>query len=581
MYKLLKRLWNVITLKRKRQLVIVVLLMLLASAAEVFSIGAVMPFLAVIAKPQVVYEHEYAQFFVNYLGLTEPNQLIFPLMVLFALAALIAGLMRILLLWSQTRISHAIGVDIGYKIYKITLYQPYSKHVLTNSSEVISGISIKVTQVIGNIVLPVLTIISSFVMVTIILVILILINPIVTSFTIISLVIIYLLISLLTKKTLVNNSKLISKKTDLIFKVLQEGLGGIRDILIDGTQSIYYKAFRNADVPRRRAIANNQIIGQSPRYVIESFAMILMALVTYYLSSDEGTLIGVFPFLGALAIGAQRMLPLVQQAYVSWSKIYGSKAILSDTMILLEQPYPKNLKVDLKQSINFKNSISLREISFKYSNDTPWIVNNFSIDILAGTSIGFIGSTGSGKSTLMDLIMTLLTPSKGKILIDNVEITSENYRNWQANIAHIPQTIFLNDATILENIAFGVPIEKIDKALVRKVAKQAQIHATIESWDQNYNTMVGERGVRISGGQRQRIGIARALYKQVDVMIMDEATSALDNETERVIMESLFKEYSNITILMVAHRLSSLKNCDQIIEIDSGLIKRQFKPGKY
>lgn len=581
MYKLLKRLWNVITLKRKRQLAIVVVLMLLASAAEVFSIGAVMPFLAVIAKPQVVFEHEYAQFFVNYLGLTEPNQLIFPLMVLFALAALIAGLMRILLLWSQTRISHAIGVDIGYKIYKITLYQPYSKHVLTNSSEVISGISIKVSQVIGNIVLPILTIISSFVMVTIILVILILINPIVTSFTIISLVIIYFLISLLTKKTLVNNSKLISKKTDLIFKVLQEGLGGIRDILIDGTQSIYYKAFKNADVPRRRAIADNQIIGQSPRYIIESFAMILMAIVTYYLSSDEGTLIGVFPFLGALAIGAQRMLPLVQQAYVSWSKIYGSKAILTDTMLLLEQPYPKNLKVDLKQSINFKNSISLREISFKYSSDSPWIVNNFSIDILAGTSIGFIGSTGSGKSTLMDLIMTLLTPSKGKILIDNVEITSENYRNWQANIAHIPQTIFLNDATILENIAFGVPIEKIDKALVRKVAKQAQIHSTIESWDQNYNTMVGERGVRISGGQRQRIGIARALYKQVDVMIMDEATSALDNETERVIMESLFKEYSNLTILMVAHRLSSLKNCDQIIEIDSGLIKRQFKPENY
>jgi ATP-binding cassette subfamily B protein len=356
-------------------------------------------------------------------------------------------------------------------------------------------------------------------------------------------------------------------------RALQEGLGGIRDVLIDGTQAIYCKIYRSADVPLRRAQANNQIIGASPRFIIEALGIALIAVLAYTLTGREGGVAAAIPLLSALAIGAQRLLPVLQQLYGSWSSLRGGKASLNDVLDLLEQPVPEYARSLISEPIPFRQSIHLNNTSFRYTEKTAWVLHDLNLEIPKGARVGFIGTTGSGKSTLLDIIMALLTPCKGSLVIDGTTITEQNFRSWQAHIAHVPQSIFLADTTIAENIAFGVPPEQIDYQRVERAAEQAQIAKTIKSWEKGYETFVGERGVRLSGGQRQRIGIARALYKQADVIVFDEATSALDNETELAVMREIEKLGRELTILLIAHRLTTLKTCDLIVELADGVIK--------
>jgi len=275
-----------------------------------------------------------------------------------------------------------------------------------------------------------------------------------------------------------------------------------------------------------------------------------------------------------LALGAQRLLPVLQQAYSSWTAMCSGQAPLNDALVLLEQPLPTYAEETSPTPIPFQNSIMIKNLAFRYAPQAPWILQGVDINIPKGSRTGFIGTTGSGKSTLLDIIMGLLQPTEGSLNIDDIHITSKNHSSWQMHIAHVPQAIFLADTTITENIAFGVQHDKINHERVRKSAEKAQISQTIEAWDQQYNTLVGERGVRLSGGQRQRIGIARALYKEANFIVFDEATSALDNDTERAVMQAIENLDDELTILIVAHRLTTLKNCTQIIELADGGIKR-------
>ena len=264
----------------------------------------------------------------------------------------------------------------------------------------------------------------------------------------------------------------------------------------------------------------------------------------------------------------------MQQAYYSWSSIVGGQASLSDTLDLLDQPLPEHHDQVPAEPLPFTDSMTLKALSFRYSQETPWVLRDFSLCIKRGSRVGFIGATGSGKSTLLDIVMGLLEPTEGSFEIDGKAVTAGNNRAWQSHIAHVPQAIFMADSTIEENIAFGLPREKIDRERVRNAARQAQIAETIESWRAGYETRVGERGIRLSGGQRQRIGIARALYKNADVIIFDEATSALDNDTEQAVMQAIEHLNPDLTILIIAHRLTTLKNCSQIVELGDGGILR-------
>lgn len=570
---LLRRIWIHIGPKRRGQFAILLILMILSAFAEIISIGTILPFLAVLTAPDRIFNLPASQPVIKALGITSVNQLLLPLTIGFGMAALLAGGMRLLLLWFSTRLSYATGADLSISIYRRTLYQPYSVHVSRNSSEIITGISSKTGSVISSL-SSILNFISSCLILAAILITLFAFDPVIALAAFSGFSLIYAIIIRASSKTLTFNSQRIAHESTHVVKSLQEGLGGIRDVLIDGTQATYCEIYRNADFRLRHAQGNNAFIAMSPRYALETLGMMLIAGLAYAMATGPDGIAKAIPVLGAFALGAQRLLPVLQQAYISWANIQGVQASFEDALKLLEQPLPVDVDEPLRDPIPFCKQITLEELSFRYNAQAPWVLDNLNLNIEKGCRIGFIGVTGSGKSTLLDIVMGLLEANKGWLKVDDQRITASNNRAWQAHIAHVPQSIYLADSTIEENIAFGIPKGNIDHERVKRAAVQAQIADIIETWPEKYKTYVGERGIRLSGGQRQRIGIARALYKQADVIIFDEATSALDNKTEDSVMKAIESLGENLTIFIIAHRLSTLKNCTQIVEMADGKIKR-------
>lgn len=363
-----------------------------------------------------------------------------------------------------------------------------------------------------------------------------------------------------------------------MIKNIQEGLGGIRDVLLDGTQELYVLSYKVADMDLKSAIAHNQLLTGSPRYIVETCGMLLIAIFSFYIIVDSGAdNFGVLmPLLGTIALGAQKILPILQQIYSTLSYINGSSSSLEEVLDLLAKDSPLQLKRNSNKLI-FKEKISIENIFYSYPGSKKLALHDINLQINRGDYIGIIGQTGGGKSTFLDVIMGLLTPTSGCIKVDNVLIDISNIDYWQNLIAHVPQTIYLADATIAENIAFGVPKNLIDYERVFEAANNAQISEDIEDFDKKYQTIVGERGVRLSGGQRQRIGIARALYKKAPIIILDEATSALDEQTERNVMSRLHMLSESLTVVIVTHRISTLKNCNKVFEVNAGLLKVRYK----
>jgi len=408
-------------------------------------------------------------------------------------------------------------------------------------------------------------------MIILITVALVVLNPLVALSVMGGLGFIYYSLIKLTSFQLLTNSQRIADKSTTRVKSLQEGLGGIRDILLSGTQDTYCNIYKDADLPLRRSQANNAFISLSPRYAMEALGMVLIAIVAFYFTSSDTSVESVIPLLGALALGAQRMLPMLQLAYQGWSSMLGGKASLVDILEFLDQKIPE---VNNEVSIDFNENIILKDISFRYKNDQINVLDKINLEIPKGSCVGFIGPTGSGKSTMLDILMGLLVPTSGKLIIDGKEVLPENLKSWQKNISHVPQDIFLSDGTIKENVAFGTPSNEIDMDKVVKAISMAQLDDVINDLPEKYDTLVGERGIRLSGGQKQRIGIARALYSESKLMTLDEATSALDGDTEKDVMESIEKLDSNLTILIIAHRVTTLKSCNQIVELKSGKVAR-------
>lgn len=565
---MIKRLWRHLSWHRKKQFMFLSLLMIIASIMEIISIGSVVPFLGAITNPEQVFNNELFQPIINLLNLDQPQQVILPLTIFFVSATFIAAAVRLLLLYAITKFSFATGADLSIDIYKRTLYQDYSTHISRNSSEVINGIITKTNLVISKILVPILNFISSLVIMIGIIAIIFTVDPFVAFVSFAVFGFFYSIIALLTRQTLQKNSELIANQSNQMVKSLQEGLGGIRDVLINGLQEFYSKLYRDADLSFRQASGDNVFIAGCPRYLMEGIGMILIALLAYGLSV-QGGIESAFPVLGALAIGAQKLLPALQQIFSSYSLIKGANKPFLDVLDLLDQPLPVENKLSTKTPLKFTSTIVFQNISFRYSENTPYVLKNVNLKFKKGERIGFIGTTGSGKTTMLDILMGLLVPSSGELLIDGIPITETNKLNWQSHIAHVPQNIFLADGTIQENIAFGSSIENIKVEKVSAAAKQAKLEETINNLNNKFKSKVGEQGVQLSGGQRQRIGIARALYKESDVLIFDEATSALDSDTESKIMEQIDNLKENQTVFIIAHRITTLKNCDRIIKLSS------------
>lgn len=569
---LLRRLWYHLGFHRRRQFLILGVLMVLAAIAEVVSIGAIVPFLGVLAEPDAVLKHPIMQTVAEIVGGSR-NNLIILFTAIFIVAAVAAGSLRLLLLWATTRVAYSAGSDLSIELYRRTLYQPYPVHINRNSSVVLSGIG-KVGGAI-NILSQCLILATSSILLLSITSALLVLDPMVAIVSIVGFGLSYGAIAITSRNKLHRNGLHISVEQTRVFKVIQEGLGGIRDVLLDGTQKLYCDIYQQADRPLRRAQGDNIFIAGSPRYVMESIGLVIIALLAYFLSHRPEGISSSLPVLGAMALGAQRLLPVLQQGYSAWASIIGSQASLADTISMLEQPIQDELLLLSPPPLEFCHVITFEDVHFRYAEDGPWVIRDLNLEIRKGSRIGLVGPTGSGKSTALDILMGLLEPTQGRMLVDVTPVQGDRLRAWQRTIAHVPQSIYLSDASFAENIAFGVPPEQIDMERVRQAARQAQIASFIEICAQGYATPVGERGTRLSGGQRQRVGIARALYKQASVLVFDEATSALDNVTENSLMESIEALNRDLTIILIAHRLSTVRKCDVVIEMTGGVIQAQ------
>jgi ATP-binding cassette, subfamily B, bacterial PglK len=565
---MLTRLWNHLSKRRQKQFALMQVFAIIVSFFEMASLGAVIPFLTVLAEPETIFKNEYMQPFISFLQITQPSELALPITLVFILLTIFSALVRFIFLWALTRLSQQAGADLSINIYRHTLFQDYAIHVARNSSEVINGIITKTTTVTKGVIAPVLNLISTIVTIIGIILVLVAINIFVTLTAFVGFGSLYLLVMFLTRRNLSGNSKRIADTSDQMVKSLQEGLEGIREVLLNSNQQFYVNLYKNSDLQMRKATWRNELIFSGPRFLMEAVGIGIVAIIAYLATLQLGGINQFLPVLGAFVLGAQKLLPAIQKAYASYSRIKGSAYSLDDVLELLDQPLPDNVSLS-SSPITFMHSIELKNLSFRYSDESPWVLKDLNLMIPKGSVIGVIGSTGCGKSTLLDIVMSLLSPTSGDLLIDNMVIDSTNKKAWQTHISSVPQDIYLSDGTIEENIAFGLPRDEINQSYVKIAAQQAQISELVESWDHGYETIVGERGARLSGGQRQRIGLARAFYRQSDVLILDEATSALDDGTELAVMDAINNFDHNITVIIIAHRLTTLKNCDMILSLGS------------
>lgn len=576
----LRRLYAHFTQRRRRQLFLVLPLMLVGAVAELATIGSVLPFLALLADPDRATSYPALQSLFSAFGWNETSQILVPATLLFAAVALTAGAVRLVLVWVSQKFVFRLGYDLGVEVYRRTLYQPYSYHVAHNTSELIAGIN-KVQSVIFSVLLPLMLGIIAATISVFILAALITIDAKIAFAAVFGFGLIYLGVTYATSGRLRANSTVIANAQGQRVQTVQEGLGGIRDVLIDQAQPVYLDKFKVVNSANADAQAVNAFIGAAPRYVIEAGGMVLIAGLALVLSRGSGGIASALPVLGALALGAQRLLPALQLIYNGWAQIAGNRRVLFDVLDILDQPiHARHTASRGSVTVPFEREISLESVRFRYTKDGPLVLDDVKLKIEKGARVGFIGKTGSGKSTLMDLVMGLLEPTDGVIRIDGVPLTATNVLGWQTHIAHVPQAIYLADTTVAENIAFGKPKDQIDIERVHECAQQAKISDFIETLVDGYQTVVGERGIRLSGGQRQRIGIARALYKRASVLVFDEATNALDNETEAAVVDSIRSLGRDLTILMIAHRLSTVETCDEIFRLDGGQLVGRERPLK-
>lgn len=565
--------WKYLTLRRRFQLLLLLAVMCFSGAAELLSLGAVLPFLTVFSAPEILWRYEFVEMLAKRFGWSDSNQLLLPAVIVFVVAVLFAAMVRLINLWFNGRLAAAIGSDLSCDAYRRTLYQPYDVHVRRNSSIVITNTTTQIgfTVVAFNALLQAIT---SAVVAFGLLIGLLLIDANAALSVAVIFGTAYGLLIFITRRELQSNGQKITTASNKRLQSLQEGLGAIRDVLLDSSQSTYLKIYQHSDRHQRRLEAKNNFLANSPRFALEALGMVAIALLGLFLVVQRGNASTVLPLLGVLALGAQRLLPALQQIYRGWASLKSYNSAMNGVVEMLQQPIPT--QNDSVYPLLFSNNVELSGVVFRYGPGLSDILKDVKLKLIRGERVGIIGSTGSGKSTLIDLLMGLLRPTSGSVLVDGVDLRDPSYPNienaWRAAIAHVPQSIYLADSSFAENIAFGVPKNEIDFQKVVRAAKQACIHEFIESKPNGYYSSVGERGVQLSGGQRQRIGIARALYKNCQVLVLDEATSALDTTTEQSVMESIEGLGKDLTIVIIAHRISTVLNCDRLIKLAHGRI---------
>lgn len=572
----LKLIWRALSPRRRRQLLGLQILSLAAAAGEVANLGALLPVLRLLANPAEGIK--VLGPLANPLRTLPEQNLLLSLGLGFVFVVVLSTTLRVITIRAQLRLAALIATDFGDQVFAAVLHKPFAWHLEHNSSNVLGYLTKDVDQANGSIQALLLVVVNLAIvlllggsLIAIAPEVMLVIGSLLAGF--------YLLVFQFTRGALKADGQRLTTNYQRSLQVAQEGLGGIRDVQLDRSQPFFLETYRSCNRSFRLATAAINTKAQVPRYLIEGFAVVLIMSLALTLALRGQGIEQQLPLLGILALGAYRLLQPLQQCFSAFSSLQANQASLDRLQPFLAKstvanpgmlhPLPPLPSPRVEMPL-----LQLQQLSFRYSPGSPWVLRDLELEIHPGERIAFVGSSGSGKSTTSDLILGLLMPTQGRLLVHGQDLQAAPglVAAWQRRVAHVPQSVYLSDGSFASNIAFGVPVAQIDQRRVKQAAEQAQIAELIESSREGYATVVGERGVRLSGGQRQRIGLARALYKKAELLVLDEATSALDNRTEAEVMAAIEGLDRNITVIMIAHRLSTVQRCDRILLLEQGRI---------
>ena len=570
--RLTKGLWALVPRRGRVRLWMALGLMVLSSILELATLASFIPFLSLLTNTKSEATNTILRDIAYNLGIQKEQNVLVLAGVAFGCAYITSSLIRLKSLKTNCFISARITSEISKKTLRTLLQQPYAHQIQRNSSEVISTMCTKI-ELIQTAIESSLSMLSAFAVGVGILTGLLALNIKATSIAILVLGTTYLTLSTKTKHILEASGYAINRRDKKQIKMLQESIGYIKNMILEQSQEIYIKTYAKSDLQLRIIKSENIYTRAFPRYIFEGVAMCTIALSSILLYTSETKTGELVAILGALALGAQRLLPAMQSLFSNWAIIKSCKGSIEDVTNITSK-YKENFEVKGDKPLKLSRTLIIEDMSFSYSTRSEAALKNVNIEIKAGDHVAVIGKSGSGKSTLVDVVMGLLPPQKGRISVDGIDIYSSQSPNtintWRASISHVPQAIFLIDASIAQNIALGVTSGKIDMRRVEECAAQAQLTRWVLSTDNGFETIVGENGAQVSGGQRQRIGIARALYKNTDILVLDEATSALDAQTESAIKECIANIGKQKTVITITHRLAPSDIYDKIIEVRDG-----------
>ncbi|SNT40055.1 ABC-type bacteriocin/lantibiotic exporter, contains an N-terminal double-glycine peptidase domain [[Luteovulum] sphaeroides subsp. megalophilum] len=574
----LSKAWALLSTHEKRNTYKILAVMIVGALASAVMVGSIVPFLTVLSDPSLIERNGLLSRLYELGGFSDDYDFLFLLGLSSIVVIVAANLILIFQTWVVTRFFQMRIHTLSRRLLSHYLAQPYEMFLSRHSGDMATNILSEAQFLVQQFLMPLANLISSLLTVLAVVASLIIVDPIVGVLSILAFTLIYIVVSLLTKRYIRRMGGVRAVANAQRYRIAGEALTGIKDIKLLGREGVYLDRFNRPSLETTESQIGVAVIGQVPRYAIQIVAFAGIIVLCLLLIDRDGlqdrqALGRILPVVGVLAFAGQRLMPELQKLYQSFTQINSAGPAVERIYTDLMRGTGARIDRSDPEPIGVRQQLEIERISYSYPNaDRPGL-DNVSLVVKAGERIGIVGSSGAGKTTLADVILGLLRPQTGLLRSDGIDITEQTLRAWQRSVAYVPQDIFLIDASLSENIALGLPRDKIDQAMVERAARIAQLHDfALTELAEGYDTIIGERGVRLSGGQRQRIGIARALYNDADLIVFDEATSALDNLTEREVMASIEALPGDKTIVMIAHRLSTVKVCDRIVLMHRGTV---------